>query len=684
MKCRGKYKTNTENIETGASSSFVSSRGRCLDKDAQKATEKKVLHETIEKSDLKEIQEVIPAVETAKKAVLSEIVENKNGLKKSVGETIPKETTEGRGEKRETKEKSIAKEYLEWRGEKRDTKEKGIAKESFEGRGENQETKEKAIAEEGEKRETKEKAIAKESVEGNALIGIAEKVNLWNSEEKMNGRRGMEKAKGNNRERVEKNDVLEEATRRIINVESAERSITTSKIEDRNINPQENWKFVFAEKVVRRKKKEDCVYVETKSKENEDRNMNPQEVTAQAEEKVLKEIIAKSDLKKPIAKESREERRENEENVDENTLMGIAEKVNLWNSKDKKNRRRVMEKGKGKTEDKSNTEINEILQEASRRMTNVETAERSIATSKETVKKVVGNNEMMDIRESSRETSQSEGIGRSKKDEDFASIEVKSKEITEDKNMNPQDVTHADSSTSHGSRERAKEKKSSQHGEEMSILRYSEGKSTKEIESNSSQEVTQEEESTSEGSREKDKEKISLQAEETSILRNSVANSTKEIDRKSSQEASTSDGSREKAEEKKSLQAEKMSILRNPNDYNGIKESVDEETKTVEREEKGENVKETTIEFFNDWDENEMEEEEEEDDDGYGDYYHYNGDNTYDWFNDISRPRSYWEDLRKERYLEVLNSESGKKDICNLIERYNSCDHSSNSFIRFN
>ncbi|XP_009141411.1 uncharacterized protein LOC103865364 isoform X2 [Brassica rapa] len=41
----------------------------------------------------------------------------------------------------------------------------------------------------------------------------------------------------------------------------------------------------------------------------------------------------------------------------------------------------------------------------------------------------------------------------------------------------------------------------------------------------------------------------------------------------------------------------------------------------------------------------------------------------YDWFTEISRPRTYWEDLRKSRYLEVMNSRSDKDDICRLLER---------------
>ncbi|XP_010439610.1 PREDICTED: golgin subfamily A member 6-like protein 22 [Camelina sativa] len=549
---RGKYKANSENTDTASSSSTVSSRGRILDKD--KATEKKVLQEKNEKNDIKENQEVVSAVDNANKAVLSDITENKNGLKKAVGETIQKKaTTEGRDEKRETKEKDVAKESPEL---------------------------------------AKEKAVAKEIVEGKALGGIAEKVNIWNSEEKINRRKGKFEGKANT-ERIEKNDVLEEATRRIINVESAERSITTTAKE--TMMPR----CEFTEKVIRRKENEDCVSMESKSKELEDRNIKPQELTKQED----------NCLCKPIERESVEEG---------NTLMGIAEKVNMWNSKEKKHRRRVMEKGKG------NTETNEVLQEASRRISNVETAERSISTSRQTtVEKVVGSKEVI------------------------ASVEAKSKEIVEDKNMNPQAV-------SHGSRERDKEKNSSQHGEKTPIMQNSEAKSTKEIERNNSQEVTQEDKSVSHGSRETDKERIYLQHDE--------AKSSKEIDGNNSQEVtqeegSISKGSRERAKGKSSSQQdEKME--------NGIKDSEDEETKKVERKEKGESVKEAAAEFVNEWDENEMEEEDE-----YGDYDLYIGENMDDWIHDISRPRSYWEDLRKERYLEVLNTESEKKDICNLIQR---------------
>ncbi|KAM1319347.1 hypothetical protein ACFX13_004486 [Malus domestica] len=62
------------------------------------------------------------------------------------------------------------------------------------------------------------------------------------------------------------------------------------------------------------------------------------------------------------------------------------------------------------------------------------------------------------------------------------------------------------------------------------------------------------------------------------------------------------------------------------------------------------------------WGENEIEEQLEDD-------YQYYGDYTYDWINEISRPRSYWENLRKAWYQEMLNSNSGKGEIRQLIER---------------
>ncbi|CAH2046449.1 unnamed protein product [Thlaspi arvense] len=83
----------------------------------------------------------------------------------------------------------------------------------------------------------------------------------------------------------------------------------------------------------------------------------------------------------------------------------------------------------------------------------------------------------------------------------------------------------------------------------------------------------------------------------------------------------------------------------------------DEETSKAEKQEESEAfslILESPI-FINGWDESEMEDED------------YIGEiEYYDWVSDISRPRSYWEDLRKQRELEVIEY-SKKDDIRNMI-----------------
>ena len=64
--------------------------------------------------------------------------------------------------------------------------------------------------------------------------------------------------------------------------------------------------------------------------------------------------------------------------------------------------------------------------------------------------------------------------------------------------------------------------------------------------------------------------------------------------------------------------------------------------------------------YLNGW------EDEEEYDDEQSYYY---GETNNDWLTEISRPRSYWEELRKTRYLEVMNTRSEKEDIRRLLER---------------
>ncbi|XP_010537083.1 PREDICTED: uncharacterized protein LOC104811913 [Tarenaya hassleriana] len=114
---------------------------------------------------------------------------------------------------------------------------------------------------------------------------------------------------------------------------------------------------------------------------------------------------------------------------------------------------------------------------------------------------------------------------------------------------------------------------------------------------------------------------------------------------------------------------------------NGMEEGEDKKNEKNECTENGENQESSTetclplesMESVNSWDESGTAEDDEEVDDHeeeqYADYDSYNVYSTYDWINEISRPRSYWEDLRKQWYLEVLNTDSPKEDIRRLIER---------------
>ncbi|KAL0795929.1 hypothetical protein Bca101_067306 [Brassica carinata] len=63
--------------------------------------------------------------------------------------------------------------------------------------------------------------------------------------------------------------------------------------------------------------------------------------------------------------------------------------------------------------------------------------------------------------------------------------------------------------------------------------------------------------------------------------------------------------------------------------------------------------------YLNGWEYQEEYEEEQ--------YYY--GETNNDWLTEISRPRSYWEELRKSRYLEVMNIRFDKEDIRRLLER---------------
>ncbi|KAJ4843029.1 hypothetical protein Tsubulata_005878 [Turnera subulata] len=78
-----------------------------------------------------------------------------------------------------------------------------------------------------------------------------------------------------------------------------------------------------------------------------------------------------------------------------------------------------------------------------------------------------------------------------------------------------------------------------------------------------------------------------------------------------------------------------------------------------------------TLTSSNDWEaigieeEEEEEEEEYEDADDQQDYY----EDSYDWFSEIARPRSYWEDIRQAWYNEVLTTTSDNDERRKLLER---------------
>lgn len=74
-------------------------------------------------------------------------------------------------------------------------------------------------------------------------------------------------------------------------------------------------------------------------------------------------------------------------------------------------------------------------------------------------------------------------------------------------------------------------------------------------------------------------------------------------------------------------------------------------------------------ELWNEWDDNELAAELEED------YEEQEQDfvgTNYDWISEISRPRSYWEDRRREWYNEMLSS-SPNEEIRQLLERFVHC-----------
>ncbi|KAE8712903.1 hypothetical protein F3Y22_tig00110221pilonHSYRG00046 [Hibiscus syriacus] len=75
-------------------------------------------------------------------------------------------------------------------------------------------------------------------------------------------------------------------------------------------------------------------------------------------------------------------------------------------------------------------------------------------------------------------------------------------------------------------------------------------------------------------------------------------------------------------------------------------------------------LEKSTTYYINDSNENEVPEEE---DDQYQQYFEES--NEYDWFSNISRPKRYWESIRKAWYNEVLNTAPKNEDIRELVQR---------------
>ncbi|XP_010478528.1 PREDICTED: uncharacterized protein LOC104757479 [Camelina sativa] len=128
------------------------------------------------------------------------------------------------------------------------------------------------------------------------------------------------------------------------------------------------------------------------------------------------------------------------------------------------------------------------------------------------------------------------------------------------------------------------------------------------------------------------------------------------------EETCNDDGEAEKKEEEKTILSpciiEESWLRQNQSEYciqetqtQGVLHESDEIDQCLERHE--------TSSYLNGWEEQGEYEDEQS-------YY---GETNNDWLSEISRPRSYWEELRKSRYLEVMNTRSEKEDIRRLLER---------------
>ncbi|KAF8104150.1 hypothetical protein N665_0177s0007 [Sinapis alba] len=88
-----------------------------------------------------------------------------------------------------------------------------------------------------------------------------------------------------------------------------------------------------------------------------------------------------------------------------------------------------------------------------------------------------------------------------------------------------------------------------------------------------------------------------------------------------------------------------------------VQETLEAQDVVHEINEMDQSLEQQETSYLNGWEEYEEEQ------------YCYGGETNNDWLTEISRPRSYWEELRKSRYLEVMNTRSEKEDIRRLLER---------------
>ncbi|KFK41672.1 hypothetical protein AALP_AA2G157900 [Arabis alpina] len=125
-------------------------------------------------------------------------------------------------------------------------------------------------------------------------------------------------------------------------------------------------------------------------------------------------------------------------------------------------------------------------------------------------------------------------------------------------------------------------------------------------------------------------------------------------------EETYNDGESEKKEEEKTSPSvcviQELRLRQNQNEK---QETPETQGVVHESNEIDQCLEQQETSYLNGWEEQEEYEDEQS-------YY---GETNNDWLNEISRPRSYWEELRKSRYLEVMNTRSEKEDIRRLLER---------------